>query len=354
MLFIMKPIHHFGSLLLLFLGSATPIQAQQVTISPGLYVTATGAPNLVFRNLGLTNNGYFKAAASTVTFTDSTNTKPVLINGSSHTSFYQLAINQEVQLQHNIAVTGNLYLNSGNLRLDHYTLDLAHSGNIIGERNGSRIMGSQGGAITRTASLQAPQQVNPGNIGVSITSTANLGETVITRGHESLVQGSATASTNRYFDIAPTFNTNLNASLQFHYLDAELTGNENELTLFATEGVGWKPAGKDISNPSGNWLIKNKLDQLHRYTLAGNPGPATIQVYPNPVRDRFTLTLSARGNEQLELSLLDQAGKIIERKKITTRTGVNNMDWNISRLAAGNYHLVLKGAQTSTVKIIKE
>ncbi len=52
MLFIMKPIHHFGSLLLLLLGSATPMKAQQVTISPGLYVTATGAPNLVLPQPG--------------------------------------------------------------------------------------------------------------------------------------------------------------------------------------------------------------------------------------------------------------------------------------------------------------
>lgn len=350
----MKPIHTSVSLLLLFLSSTAHMQAQQVSISPGLYVTATGAPNLVFRNLGLTNNGYFKAAGSTVTFTDSANIRPVLINGSSNTTFYQLAINQDVQLEHNIAVTGNLYLNSGNLQLDHYTLDLAHSGNIIGERNGSRIIARQQGAITRTALLYAPQQVNPGNIGVSITSTANLGETVITRGHQSLVQGSATATTNRYFDIAPAFNKNLNASLQFHYLDAELTGDENELTLFTTDGYGWKPAGKDNSNPSGNWLIKNKLDQLHRYTLAANTASPAMQVYPNPVRDKFTLTLPATTSGELELSLLDQRGRLVERKKITTREGVNNIEWNIGRHPAGNYHLVLKGAQTSTVKIIKE
>lgn len=350
----MKPIHTLGSLLLLLLGTTAYIQAQQVSISPGLYVTATGAPHLVFRSLGLTNNGNFKAAASTVTFTDSNSTRPVLINGSSNTSFYQLAINQDVQLEHNIAVTGNLYLNRGNLQLDHYTLDLAHSGNIIGERNTSRIIGKQGGAITRTAFLQAPQNANPGNIGISITSAANLGETVITRGHELLVQGSGTATTNRYFDIAPAFNKNLNASLQFHYLDAELTGNESELTLFATEGYTWKSAGKDNSNPAGNWLIKNKLDQLHRYTLAGPPPSAAMQVYPNPVRDKFTLSLPATASGQLELNLLDQAGKIVERKKITTREGVNTIEWNISRHPAGNYNVVLKGTQTGTVKIIKE
>lgn len=357
----MKPTHILGSLLLLFPGSTAHLQAQQVTISPGLYITATGAPNLVFNNLGFTNNGHFKAAASTVIFTDSTNTRPVLINGNSKTSFYQLAIGQDVQLQQNIVVTSNLYLNRGNLQLNQYNIDLAQSGTIIGERNESRIMGKESGTVTRTANLQSPQQVNPGNIGVSITSAANLGHTVITRGHASPIRSAPASIANRYFNIAPAFNHHLNASLQFHYLETELTGNENELTLFASEGYGWKPAGKDNTNAAANWLSKNKLDQLHRYTLAAatpadnkEAARKTIQVYPNPVKDKFTVTLLATAKEEVELRLIDQSGKVIGRKKLTTSHGINTIEWNMRPYAAGSYHLVLKGPQTGTVKIIKE
>lgn len=350
----MKPIHIFCSLFLLLLAKASCTEAQQVNISPGLYVTANGSPQLVFHNLGFTNNGYFKAANSTVIFTDSTSTLPVSVGGNSRTSFHRLAINQDLQLANNVQVTGNIYFNRGNLQLDHYTLDLGHTGNIIGERNESRIIGKAGGTVTRTALLQSPNTINPGNIGVSITSAANLGETVITRGHGSPLHTTGAATTDRYFDIAPTFNKDLNASLQFHYLDAELSGNENELTLFATDGYAWKPSGKDNSNTSNNWLMKTRLSQLQRYTLASSKASKTIQVCPNPVRDKFTVTLPATSKQDVILLLFDQSGQVVERKKLVCREGINTIEWNISRYAAGNYHLSFQGMDLNTVKIIKE
>lgn len=335
--------------------------AQQVRVSPGLQVIADGSPQLVFQNMGFNNNGYFKAANSTVVFTDSTSSLPVSIGGSSKTSFHQLAINQDVQLASNIQVTGNVFLNRGNLQLDRYTLDLGHSGNIIGERNESRVMGRPGGTVTRTALLQSPNGVNPGNIGVTITSRANLGATVITRGHESPLQAAGTAAAARYFDIAPAFNQNLDATLQFHYLDAELSGNEEELTLFSTDGYTWKVSGKDNSNVSGNWLMKNRLGQLHRYTLAGSKlqgwketSSKTVQVYPNPVRDKFTVVLPVSRKQEVVLLLLDQSGQVVERRKVVCSTGMNTIEWNMLRYTAGNYHLAFEGMDAHAVKIIKE
>lgn len=356
----MRPIQIGYGLLLLLVCGALCAGAQQVQVSQGLHVVASGSPQLVFHNLGFSNNGHFKAANSTVIFTDSTNALPVAIGGASKTSFYQLAVQQDVQLTNNIQVTGHISLHKGNLQLDRYTLDLGSSGNIIGESNGSRIMGKPGGTVTRTAYLQSPKGVNPGNIGVSITSTANLGATVITRGHESPLQTTGAAATARYFDIAPAFNQNLDATLQFHYLDAELSGNEEELTLFSTDGYGWKVSGKDNSNISYNWLTKNRLGQLHRYTLAGSKlsgsktGAKTIQVYPNPARDKFTVTLPVSSRQEVVLLLVDQSGQVVERRKVVCNAGMNTIEWNVQRYAAGNYHLAFEGLDVNTVKIIKE
>lgn len=355
----MRPIQIFYSLLLLLLCGALCGGAQEVKVSAGLHVVASGSPQLVFHNLGLNNNGCFKAAGSAVVFTDSTSSLPVVIGGSSKTSFHQLAIHQDVQLANNIQVTGNIFLNKGNLQLDRYTLDLGSSGNIIGESNKSRIMGKPGGTVIRTAFLQAPDRINPGNIGVSITSAANLGTTVITRGHESPLQTTGTATTARYFDIAPAFNQNLDASLQFHYLDAELSGNEAELTLFSSDGYGWKVSGKDNSNASCNWLTKSRLGQLHRFTLAGSKQPGlkasnTIQAYPNPVHDKLTVVLPVSSKQEVVLLLVDQLGQVIERRKVVCSTGSNVIEWNVQRYAAGNYHLAFEGIDAGAVKIIKE
>ncbi len=67
--------------------------------------------------------------------------------------------------------------------MNNYMLDLGSSGNIANESNNSCITGTTGGAIRITTVLNAPQGVNPGNIGVELTSDADLGSTVITRGH---------------------------------------------------------------------------------------------------------------------------------------------------------------------------
>lgn len=358
----MKPISILSAQCLLLLGMVLHTQAQQVYISPGLYVIAADAPQLVFSNTGLSNHGNFTAANSTVTFTGSANTRPVLINGDRLTTFHQLVIRRDVQLGQAIGVTGHLYLQQGNLQLEHYSLDLGHSGTIMGERNESRITGRPGSMVTRTATLHAPRNTNPGNIGVAITSEANLGKTVITRGHASPLPGTTATAVNRYFDIAPAFNNNLNATLQFHYFDAELSGNENELTLFAGDNQGWKRIGKDNSNTAVNWLTKNNLEQLHRYTLAGSrvkgtreSASETVQVYPNPVKDRFTVRLPASSQQAIALLLLNSAGQVIERKKVNTGLYSNTVEWNISHYPAGSYQLMIEGGiQANAIKIMKE
>jgi len=75
-----------------------------------------------------------------------------------------------------------LVLNSGNLELNNHTIDLGATGHIAEERNEARITGISGGIIKATVLLNAPRSVNPGNIGVEITSAANLGLTPLQEG----------------------------------------------------------------------------------------------------------------------------------------------------------------------------
>ena len=93
--------------------------------------------------------------------------------------------------------------------------------------------------------------VNPGNLGAIFTSAANMGSTVIQRGHaiQANVIGSA-SSIRRYFDITPANNAALNATLRMQYFDAEIgTQNENIFNFFRKPVIGsWSNQGVTTRN----------------------------------------------------------------------------------------------------------
>jgi hypothetical protein len=342
-------------LLWVMLVAPVCLRAQGVYISQGAHLVANGSPQLVLTDASLVNNGVFTAGKSTIRFTDGT-PQVASIGGGSITGFYNLILHKEqaLQLNNNILVSGTLDMQQGNLQLNRYQLDLGHSGIIADERNEAYI---SGGTIKRVALLQAPDAVNPGNIGVSITSKANLGETVIIRGSESTVSG-GNNNVHRYFDIVPANNQDLQATLRFHYLDAELAGRENELTLFSagSRSTDWKVTGSDHSDIGTNWVTKSKLGRLNRYTLAVAPevrGNATLQAYPNPFVSGFVLNLPVDSRKQIMVQLLDQHGRLLEQKKVNCLPGQNTIQWNMVKYPAGNYHLSFGGLFKS-LELVKQ
>jgi hypothetical protein len=96
-----------------------------------------------------------------------------------------------------------------------------------------------------------------------------MGSTVIARGHA--VQGGAGGgSIKRYFDITPTTNTGLNATLVFKYDDTELSGaTESDLVLFKStdSGASWASAGGSV-NATANTITLSGVNDLSRWTAA--------------------------------------------------------------------------------------
>src|SRR5258708_2404503 len=237
-----------------FIAALLPLGtwAQGITITPGASLVMNGSALLTLQDAGLTNNGNLSAGNSTILFSGTTATANSFIGGSSSTVFNNITINKSsngVLLNNNISINGNLTMQSGNLQLNNYTVDLGSGGGtIVGENNNARITGTTGGTINKTASLNAPAAANPGNIGVEITSTANLGSTLIKRGHVQQTSSGGGLSIYRYFDITPANNSALNATLKFYYFDNELAGrNKPELNQWASAngGANWTYHGQD-------------------------------------------------------------------------------------------------------------
>lgn len=363
----MKSLKNIFGCLMLLLPLGMVAQSLQVTSSQGLQLTANGSLQLVFVGGNFINNGSFNAGSSTVMFTGSKLTGNSLIGGSSAIAFHRLIIDQPanaVQLANDIMVTKEIVMTNGNLALDNYTLDLGNTGKITGERNNSYITGFNNGKIKVTADLKAPHSENPGNIGFEISSMANLGYTVITRSCSIQAAGYNDEGIDRVFSISSQNNSGLQASIKFYYLDPEVGARtKNALSLFARrEGESlWTMKGKDNSDPSANWVIKNNIDQLHSFTLRtgrsniAEQEPAKMpQLFPNPYTDHFSLVFFSDKEADDVVSLYDQVGHLLETKKVHWTVGMNKLDWNEGKFAKGIYYLFSANTSIKALKIIKQ
>lgn len=338
-------------------------QAQGIRLSDGVHLVMQGSPSLVLNNAGIINNGNMVTDSGTIAFTGDGSTGPSSIGGNQFISFYNVRIDNSlngVELDNDIIVSGSVLMNHGKLQLNNHRLDLGSTGMISGESNNSFITGTHGGTIRVLALLNAPQAMNPGNIGVELTSKTNLGLTEIIRGHAQQTGSDGETSIQRYFDIAPEFNTGLNASIRFFYLDDELQGNsQNELTLFTSLGKGnsWLARGKEV-NHGDHSVMENQLDQLHRFTLAVSMNKTglypLVHVYPNPTMDGFTLMLYSTSEKTEVVQLYDYIGHLLERKEWHCHQGTNSIHWNIGKYNSGVYLLRFENPALRNLQIVKQ
>ena len=277
--------------------SFTDVRAQSgLYITSGSYIVMSGSSNLVLTNCHLHQDGTFTPGAGTVKFTGSSqNTE---ISGSSIT-FHNLTIDEptnDVVLLNDIAVGADLNMVNRHIQLNNSNIDLGTTGNIIGEDNSSYITGPAGGMVLRTETLNAPVSANPGNIGIELTTTGNLGTTLVRRGHIPQTGTTSGIGIGRYFDIIPAAgNAGLNASLDFHYLDHEIVGfTEADLAMSARDvPMGyWDMIGVDALDQANNILTKNSIDTLGRFTLTSStndPLPITLLAFYGSLQNRQAL-----------------------------------------------------------------
>lgn len=206
------------TLWLAFLMLPVGLAAQNLKIN-GCYVILNGPVHLVLHNAGLNNNGSLYSASGKVWFTGD---QPSVIGGTSPTGFREVVISKStgaVTLQKDIQVPGSITMNSGKLLLNNHTLDLGSSGSIIGESNQSYITGFTGGRVLTTKKLvSAAIGLNPGNIGVALTSSVPLGNVTIERKHIQEPLFGGLLSINRSFVITSNVTGGLDVTLRFFIL----------------------------------------------------------------------------------------------------------------------------------------
>lgn len=198
------------------------------------------------------------------------------IGGSHSIRFYHLesamiGTGSDLQLDTNVQIDGNLKMTSGNINLNGKMMSLSTTSTILNETNNRRIFGTSG-FIRTTRPLNAPNNLNIGGLGLVLSSTTNLGNTTIERGHQQQNNLNGNISILRYYNIQPTSNSGLNASIELNYFDNELIGqNESDLQLSQStnNGSSWTTLGGTIHS-NNNYLALSGINAFDtRLTLIG-------------------------------------------------------------------------------------
>jgi len=242
----------------------------QIKIGASANFKSSGNIFLVVQNLDVINNGSCDFSQGTLVLKGATN---VGLQGLAEWHLGSLVVEKasgQVTLGTNLSVDEKINLIKGTIDLNGKKIVLASSAILTGETEDNRITGLNGGSIQIAIPLAAPNSLNPGNLGAFITSPVNLGTTIIKRSHKPAV-GSEIDKINRFYEITPSVNTNLQAVLRFSYLDNELNGlTETNLQLAQSSDFGntWGDQGYDDKNSVSNYIEKSGINSFSYYALS--------------------------------------------------------------------------------------
>lgn len=311
------------------------------------------------------NDGAFNAGSSEVYFISTAGENPS-ISGSSPTAFDNLYVNtgaQDLILEQDIDANIVGFISG---RFDLNGNDVMLSGNIIDENDSRHFIGSNGGSIIHQTSLNAPGGENPGNLGATISSAANLGEVTIRRTHVSAVNDGGESIARRY-TIAPANNSGLNATLRFSYLSHELNDlEENELELWENSGSGWSLEGASSRDASANWVELSGINSFAEWTAATPGFTPVIELdgkeimtisnpFPNPLRqgERLTVAIQTPAAVDAQLCLTDQLGRELRCQVLRLLNGKQQAGLETQGLPTGLYYLTVSAARAQqTMKVI--
>lgn len=278
----------FGMVMLPFTVFA---QEGGLKVQPGthLNVSSNAAKIVLSKDANFHNNGIFTHGEGEVIFSGNDDQE---IRGTSTSIFHDLTINKtagDLIAVTDIEVENNLKLAKGQLDLQNATVSLGTTGSIVDENADNKIYVSNPdahtGIIIRTATIDNTEIINnPGNIGIGLKPTANLGEVTIIRGH--LRQQGTNGyfdnySVSRYFDINPT-NNDIETELEFYFQDIELHEHlSTDLIVYRYMEDNGNPYWKALTGPINageNNHITFTTPGFSKFTLGSENSPLPIEL----------------------------------------------------------------------------
>lgn len=270
-------------ILLLLLPAGLLAQNTKIIVQSGSSLVVSGN-SLVLNSTDVQADGLLDATNGSLVITGSSNSSflgatpillgPVTLNTSPLNT---------LTLNNSLRVSGPFAFVNGLVNLNGNVLQLSGAGTLVGENETSRITDPGNGSVVVTVpGVINPLQLNAGNLGAAISSTANLGNLTISRMGKAATNPANTTlhGIQRIYFIQPQNNNALNATLRFNYLNAELNGDDpNTLSLWkSADGITWMNVGADTRNPAGKYVEKNGINDFSMWTLSDllNALPLTL------------------------------------------------------------------------------
>jgi hypothetical protein len=227
---------------------------------------------------------------------------------------------QGVTLATDITVGGACTISGSDLVTGDYTVTLGPGATLV-ESAGTTILGKA--TATRTVGQSVPETF--GGIGLDLTAAgAAPGATTVLRVTGAAKPLAGSEGIERYFDITPSVNAGLNATLVLHYDDSELNGvDEVALAMYAITrgGIAQENLGGTV-DASGNTVTVSEFDALETLTLG--PGAVTdagpevtprvtrlVAAYPNPFSPTTTIAFELSQPERVRIVVFDVAGRVV-------------------------------------------
>ncbi|MFH1194362.1 MAG: LamG-like jellyroll fold domain-containing protein [bacterium] len=207
---------------------------------------------------------YWGAGGNECTVSTTPTVKNLFISPSSNPTLgSDFVVNGSLVLQRDIDLSGR-------------TITLGSSGYL---NEGTHRFFGTSGSITITRTLNNISNENVGGLGFVITSAANLGSTIITRGHTVQTSGE-NEGISRFYNVTPTTNTGLDATVTYYYNEAELNDiEEANLVLFRSvdDGATWVNVGGNVS-AENNTVTLSPVDGFSKWTLGGSNAPLPVEL----------------------------------------------------------------------------
>ncbi|MEM7374473.1 MAG: T9SS type A sorting domain-containing protein [Bacteroidota bacterium] len=247
----------------------------------------------------------------------------------------------KVLLTSDFTVSGLLVLNGGVVESGMHTLSLGTSGQVEESANSYII-----GKVATRRSVASNQGRQFGGLGLRIKASEDnaLGETLVIRTTGESYQA---GQIDRYFEIYPTNNTDLNASVEFTYEERETTGAV-ELELFlehSEDGENFTLLEESGIDTEKNVLSQDNINSFNIITAKSVKIP--VNAFPSPLYDGEDLTIQyVLPSENItRLNVFDRAGRSIANYQFTGQAGKNSFKLENLQLGAGIFFVRIKSGR---------
>jgi hypothetical protein len=257
-------------------------------------------------------------------------------------------------LQTDLNMLSDVVLTSGYIDLGDARILLSENSLLTGQSENTFVTTNGDGYVQIMQSLDAPDAVNPGNLGLTFSSPANLQLTTVRLGFKEQVNHNGKHSILRNYSVITGANGNVKGTIQFRYLDRELNGlREASLTLWDKNNNNWTELGHDLQNTIANVITRSNVRKFSSYTLFPSRSQG-VRVYPNPTSNFVFIELDGHFEGPVSVFIYDAAGNLVQTVSMNSFKGRLAPLVNVSSLPPGAYNVqIVSSNATSTTTFIK-